>query len=118
MGHHSGKGATTAVGGVSTAAAGGIIGALRSLVKRNVSEKRTSTQSDLIYTQYGGPNDFYGPASFVGVTVSNEVLFREDTTATELEDVITGVKSNLTSREITLPVASSDLEEKWSTSLN
>ena len=59
--------------------------------------------------------DTYGAASFIGVIVGNEVLFREDMTATQLGDVITGVKSNLTSRGITLPVASSDLGDKWST---
>lgn len=34
-------------------------------------------------------------------------------TVTELGDVITGVKSNLTARGITLPVASSDLGDNW-----
>ena len=59
--------------------------------------------------------DTYGTASFVGVIIGNEVLFREDMTAAELGQVIAGVKSNLTSRGITLPVASSDLGDKWNT---
>ena len=61
--------------------------------------------------------DTYGPSSFVGVIVGNEVLFRQDMTATQLGDVITGVKSNLTSRGITLPVASSDLGDDWTAEL-
>lgn len=57
--------------------------------------------------------DTYGHASFVGVIVGNEVLFRKDMTETELGTVITGVKSNLTSRGIDLPVASADLGDNW-----
>jgi exo-beta-1,3-glucanase (GH17 family) len=56
----------------------------------------------------------YGSASFAGVIVGNEVLFRQDMTATQLGTVITGVKSNLTAMGITLPVASSDLGDNWS----
>jgi exo-beta-1,3-glucanase (GH17 family) len=59
----------------------------------------------------------HGSASFVGVIVGNEVLFREDMTTTQLEDVITGVKSNLTSMGISLPVASSDLGDNWTAEL-
>jgi exo-beta-1,3-glucanase (GH17 family) len=55
----------------------------------------------------------HGSASFVGVIVGNEVLFREDMTATQLGTVITSVKSNLTSMGISLPVASSDLGDNW-----
>lgn len=55
----------------------------------------------------------YGSASFVGVIVGNEVLFREDMTITQLGSVITGVRSNLTSMGISLPVASSDLGDSW-----
>jgi exo-beta-1,3-glucanase (GH17 family) len=61
--------------------------------------------------------DTYGPSSFAGVIVGNEVLFRQDMTAAQLGDVITGVKSNLTSRGITLPVASSDLGNDWTAEL-
>ena len=49
--------------------------------------------------------DKYGTASFVGVIVGNEVLFRQDMTATALGEVISGVKANLTAKGITLPVA-------------
>jgi len=57
--------------------------------------------------------DTHGEASFIGVIVGNEVLFRQDMTETELGAVITGVKTNLTARGINLPVASSDLGDNW-----
>ncbi|EHL00156.1 putative glucan endo-1,3-beta-glucosidase btgC [Glarea lozoyensis 74030] len=57
--------------------------------------------------------DSHGSASFVGVIVGNEVLFREDMTITELGTVLENVKSNLTTRGISIPVASADLGDKW-----
>jgi exo-beta-1,3-glucanase (GH17 family) len=57
--------------------------------------------------------DTYGHASFVGIIVGNEVLFRKDMTETQLGQVISDVKSNLTSRNIDLPVASADLGDNW-----
>ncbi len=57
--------------------------------------------------------DKYGSASFVGVIVGNEVLFRQDMTAAQLGDVIADVRSNLTARSISLPIASSDLGDNW-----
>jgi len=59
----------------------------------------------------------HGSASFEGVIVGNEVLFREDMTATQLGDVIDGVRTNLTAMGITLPVASSDLGDNWTAEL-
>lgn len=56
----------------------------------------------------------HGSASFAGVIVGNEVLFRQDMTGAALGTVIAGVKSNLTAMGITLPVASSDLGDNWS----
>ncbi|KAE8454682.1 hypothetical protein EG329_000305 [Mollisiaceae sp. DMI_Dod_QoI] len=55
----------------------------------------------------------HGSASFVGVIVGNEVLFRQDMTAAQLGAVITGVRSNLTSMGVNIPVASSDLGDNW-----
>lgn len=57
--------------------------------------------------------DKYGHASFVGVIIGNEVLFRKDMTEAELGAVITGVKANLTARGLDLPVASADLGDNW-----
>lgn len=56
----------------------------------------------------------YGTDDFLGVIVGNEVLFREDMTATQLIEVISGVRTNLTSLGYTgLSVASSDLGDNW-----
>lgn len=61
--------------------------------------------------------DKHGSASFVGVIVGNEVLYREDMTATALISVIEDVKTNMTSRGIDLPIASSDLGDNWTAEL-
>ncbi|ESZ99412.1 hypothetical protein SBOR_0174 [Sclerotinia borealis F-4128] len=61
--------------------------------------------------------DTHGPSSFIGVIVGNEVLYREDMTATELVSIIGDVKSNMTTRGIHLPVASSDLGDNWTAEL-
>jgi exo-beta-1,3-glucanase (GH17 family) len=58
----------------------------------------------------------YGADSFEGVIVGNEVLFRKDMTEAQLVEVITGVKTNLTSMNINVPVASSDLGDNWTSS--
>ncbi|KAM0148003.1 hypothetical protein ACHAQE_007128 [Botrytis cinerea] len=61
--------------------------------------------------------DEHGSASFVGVIVGNEVLYREDMTASELTSIIQDVKSNMTTRGIHLPIASSDLGDNWTAEL-
>ncbi|CAL3971143.1 unnamed protein product [Diplocarpon coronariae] len=61
--------------------------------------------------------DKYGGDPFVGVIIGNEVLFREDMTLTELGDLLSGVKSNLTAKGIDLPLATSDLGDDWTQGL-
>ncbi|PBP23433.1 endo-beta-1,3-glucanase [Diplocarpon rosae] len=61
--------------------------------------------------------DKYGADPFIGVIVGNEVLYREDMTLTELGDVLSGVKSNLTARGIDLPLSTSDLGDDWTQGL-
>jgi len=61
--------------------------------------------------------DKNGAGPFEGVIVGNEVLFRKDMTITELSNVIAGVKSNFTSKNINLPVAVSDLGDVWTAEL-
>jgi exo-beta-1,3-glucanase (GH17 family) len=70
-------------------------------------------QLDQMYTIL----DTYGTAPFVGVIIGNEVLFRQDMTVTELAAVITGVRSNFTTKGYSLPVASSDLGDNWTSEL-
>ncbi|TKA71605.1 hypothetical protein B0A49_10174 [Cryomyces minteri] len=61
--------------------------------------------------------DDHGGDPFAGVIVGNEVLFRKDLTAAELGTVISGVKTNLTAKNIKLPVATSDLGDNWTAGL-
>jgi exo-beta-1,3-glucanase (GH17 family) len=61
--------------------------------------------------------DTYGPSSFVGVIVGNEILFRQDMTATELGTLISDVRTNLTAKGISLPIATSDLGDDWTVEL-
>jgi exo-beta-1,3-glucanase (GH17 family) len=61
--------------------------------------------------------DQYGTDDFVGVIVGNEVLFRQDMSITALGTLISEVKSNMTSKSISLPVASSDLGDDWTQAL-
>ncbi|KAI9664283.1 MAG: hypothetical protein M1829_005838 [Trizodia sp. TS-e1964] len=61
--------------------------------------------------------DKYGGNSFAGVIVGNEVLFRKDMTEAQLATIISGVKRNLTSRGINIPVATSDLGDNWTAQL-
>ena len=61
--------------------------------------------------------DKHGGDPFAGVIIGNEVLFRQDMTETQLAAVITGVRTNLTAKNIKLPLATSDLGDNWSPEL-
>lgn len=61
--------------------------------------------------------DKYGADPFVGVIVGNEVLFRKDMTIDQLGQVISNFRSNMTSKSISLPIASSDLGDDWTAAL-
>lgn len=61
--------------------------------------------------------DKYGADPFKGIIVANEILFREQMTVTELGDLLTEVRSNLTTKGISLPVATSDLGDDWTAEL-
>lgn len=61
--------------------------------------------------------DTYPSSQFAGVIVGNEVLFRKDMTEAELGQQLQDVRQNLTSRNINLPVATSDLGDDWTASL-
>ncbi|KAK3330724.1 glycoside hydrolase family 17 protein [Apodospora peruviana] len=55
---------------------------------------------------------------FKGVIVANEILFREQMTATELGSLLAEVRTNLTAKGFGhLPVATSDLGDKWTAEL-
>lgn len=59
----------------------------------------------------------YPSTHFSGIIIGNEVLYRKDLTLTQLSSTITGVKKNLTSMSIDLPVATSDLGDNWTKAL-
>jgi len=61
--------------------------------------------------------DTYPSSQFAGVIVGNEVLFRKDMTEAELGQQLQDVRQNLTSRNIDLPVATSDLGDDWTAGL-
>ena len=61
--------------------------------------------------------DKNGDTPFAGVIVGNEVLFRKDMTEAQLGTVLSDVKSNFTSKNIKLPVATSDLGDNWTAGL-
>ena len=58
-----------------------------------------------------------GAKSFAGVIIGNEVLYRKQITETQLTDMLNGVRQNLTSQKINLPVATSDLGDAWTSGL-
>jgi exo-beta-1,3-glucanase (GH17 family) len=59
----------------------------------------------------------YGDTPFKGLIVANEILFREQMTVTELGDLLSEVRTNLTAMNLSLPVATSDLGDKWTSEL-
>ncbi|KAK4103007.1 glycoside hydrolase family 17 protein [Parathielavia hyrcaniae] len=60
----------------------------------------------------------YDESYFKGVIVANEILFREQMTITALGSLLEEVRTNLTARGLgQLPVATSDLGDKWDATL-
>ncbi|KAI4109428.1 MAG: hypothetical protein L6R37_000585 [Teloschistes peruensis] len=59
----------------------------------------------------------HGAGPFLGVIVGNEVLYREDLTETELGNVLSSVRKNMTALKIDLPLATSDLGDDWTAGL-
>jgi len=59
----------------------------------------------------------YGTSPFKGVVVANEILFREQMDVTTLGLLLGEVRRNLTAKGWNLPVATSDLGDKWTAAL-
>jgi exo-beta-1,3-glucanase (GH17 family) len=55
----------------------------------------------------------YGTSPFLGVIVGNEIMFREDMTEASLITLIENVKANFTKLKYDLPIATSDIGDKW-----
>ncbi|KAI0844278.1 glycoside hydrolase family 17 protein [Daldinia vernicosa] len=61
--------------------------------------------------------DKYGADPFKGLIIGNEILFREQMTASELSKLLDSVRTNLTKHDWNLPVATSDLGDNWDSQL-
>lgn len=61
--------------------------------------------------------DAYGDKPFKGLIVANEILYRQQMTATELSDLLDSVRKNVTAKGMSLPVATSDLGDNWTAEL-
>ncbi|KAJ6436498.1 endo-beta-1,3-glucanase [Purpureocillium lavendulum] len=61
--------------------------------------------------------DGYGDSYFEGIIVANEVLFRKEMTIPTLSKIMDSVRTNLTSKKMNLPVATSDLGDNWTAKL-
>lgn len=59
----------------------------------------------------------YGDTPFKGVIVANEILFREQMTVTQLGSLLDEVRTNITAMGLSLPVATSDLGDDWTSDL-
>ncbi|KAK7737379.1 hypothetical protein SLS53_006683 [Cytospora paraplurivora] len=61
--------------------------------------------------------DNYGDSPFKGVIVANEILYRKEMTATKLGNLLSEVRTNITNKGMSLPVATSDLGDDWTSEL-
>lgn len=61
--------------------------------------------------------DKYGAKPFKGLIVANEVLFRKQMSTSQLGNLLDEVRTNLTSKGMSLPVATSDLGDNWTADL-
>ncbi|KAH7136693.1 glycoside hydrolase superfamily [Dactylonectria estremocensis] len=61
--------------------------------------------------------DEYGEDPFEGVIVANEILFREEMTITQLGTILDDVRTNFSDKGYSLPVATSDLGDDWTSAL-
>ncbi|KAM0664501.1 hypothetical protein MY8738_001213 [Beauveria namnaoensis] len=76
----------------------------------STTNKRQLSQMWDILDQYGGDQ-------FEGVIVANEILFRKEMTINTLSTLLSDVRTNLTKRSISMPVATSDLGDDWTAEL-
>jgi exo-beta-1,3-glucanase (GH17 family) len=76
-----------------------------------------TTTNDRQLTQMYDILDQYPSSRFAGIIVGNEVLFRKDLTEAQLGQYLQSVRSNLTAKNIDLPVSTSDLGDDWTAAL-
>ena len=76
-----------------------------------------ATTNDRQLQQMWNVLDSAGPSQFQGLIVGNEVLFSNYMPESQLVDTLNDVKKNLTSKNINLPLATSDLGDNWNDTL-
>ena len=59
----------------------------------------------------------HGADPFLGIIIGNEVLYRNQMTETQLGKILSDTRKNLTSMNVDLPVATSDLGDNWNAAL-
>ncbi|KAJ9131731.1 Endo-beta-1,3-glucanase [Pleurostoma richardsiae] len=74
-----------------------------------VWQDNNQTTNDRQLAQMWDILDTYGDSPFKGVIVANEILYRQQMTASELGQLLSSVRSNITAKGMSLPVATSDL---------
>ncbi|KAK5656440.1 hypothetical protein OQA88_4821 [Cercophora sp. LCS_1] len=79
-------------------------------------DKNTTTNARQLRQMYDILEE-YGTKHFKGIVVANEILFREEMTITSLGSLLGEVRRNITAKGWNLPVATSDLGDKWDATL-
>jgi exo-beta-1,3-glucanase (GH17 family) len=79
-------------------------------------DKNTTTNARQLSQMYK-VLEHYGTASFLGVVIGNEAIFRQDLTVAALGTLVSAVKANFTALGYKLPVATSDIGVSWTQDL-
>ncbi|KAF9871983.1 endo-beta-1, 3-glucanase [Colletotrichum karsti] len=82
-----------------------------------VWQDKNETTNARQLTQMWDILDEYGDKYFEGIIVANEILFRKEMTESDLGTLLNEVRTNLTAKSLSLPVATSDLGTDWTASL-
>ncbi|EQK99196.1 Glycoside hydrolase, superfamily [Ophiocordyceps sinensis CO18] len=82
-------------------------------VWQDMNETTNSRQLEQMWTIL----DQYGAEPFEGLIIANEILFRKEMSISSLATVLGDVRKKLASKNINLPVATSDLGDDWTSEL-
>lgn len=81
-----------------------------------VWQDKNTTTNERQLTQMWDILDKYTEKPFKGLIVANEILFRQEMSTTELQKLLSDVRTKLQQKGMTLPVATSDLGRDWADS--
>ncbi|AEO65540.1 1ea29e19-f61a-4fbe-885c-c73c3a43b09b [Thermothielavioides terrestris] len=82
-----------------------------------VWQDNNATTNERQLSQMWNIVDKYDAEYFMGAIVANEILFRQQMTVTQLGELLDEVRTNMTRRGLSLPVATSDLGDNWTPTL-